>query len=211
MDIFGQNYDLENCTPEERANIEEWYAHNKEVDVPVDKEDPDGQYRTEADRVRTLANSDPMDIALALESLGGNSEFKPDLKGKDEYIKLYCMVHPLGGNLSVEDAAKQCGINKVTAYRRLTRLFVLNPEVYDLHKWPTKTQLDVYRLIHPDLGGLTYHEAARALKSTYQHVVQLMCRMRKTHPSAFAFERIRRPKIVSYNPKIHDEQATEKF
>ena len=211
VEVFGQEYDLSNCTEEERKEVEAWYEKNKEAEVPTDTDNTHGVYRTESARPVVGHDSDLLDIELALESLKSNPDFKPDLFGNPKFVELYLMVHPLGGNVSIADAAKQLGINKVTAYRRLEQVAKNNPGVYDLHKWPTKAQLDVYRLVHPSLGGLTYREAARALNSTYSHVVQMMCRMRATHPAAFAFERIKRPKVVSFNPKLHDTEVKEVF
>jgi transposase len=165
---------------------------------------------TEQDRGKFNKPSDDLNIELAIESVQGNLGFNPDLTGNPRHLELYRAVHPLGGNQTVEDAAKTLGVNKVTAYRWLDRVRADNPES-DLHLWPTKKQTDVYRMIHPDLGGLTYREAASALKCSYQHVVDMMARMRKTHPQAFAFERIRRPEIVRYDPSVHDDIAVEKF
>jgi hypothetical protein len=212
MEVFGQEYDLSNCTEEECKQVEEWYEKNKDADVPVCNDSPIGVHRTEEARSIMQAPSDPLDVVMAIESLKPNYEWKPKLIGKPASLELYVLVHPLGASMRVEDAAAKLGINKVTAYRRLLKLAETNPKTYDLHKWPTKAQLDVYRLIHPDLGGLTYSEAAKALGSTYQHVADLLCRMRKTHRAAFAFERIhKRSKIVSYNPAVHEGNATEKF
>ena len=211
MEVFGEEYDLSTCTPEEVKQVEAWYEANKEAEVTVDSDMPSGLYHTERVRAKSFIQTDDLNIAIALESLQGNTKFSPDLKGRTEYIALYLKVHPLGGNMRVEDASAELGINKVTAYRWLTKLAKDNPAVYDLHKWPTKSQLDVYRLIHPELGGLTYREAAKALNSTYQHVVQMMHRMRKTHPQAFSFERIRKPSVVSFDKYSHDEEVVEKF
>jgi hypothetical protein len=212
MEVFGQEYDLSNCTEEERKQVEEWYEKNKGADVPSDNDNGHRQYNTEGNRGIMHAESDELDIAMAIDTLKPNYEWKPKLTGKPASLELYVLVHPLGAHMRVEDAAAKLGINKVTAYRRLLKLAEKNPKTYDLHKWPTKAQLDVYRLIHPDLGGLTYSEAAKALNSTYQHVADLICRMRKTHYDAFAFERLhKRPKIVSYNPAFHEGNATEKF
>ncbi len=210
MEVFGEEYDLSKCTPEERMAVEQWYEKNKDDDVPVTSDITKTQTGA-ADR-RSVVNqpSEDLDIILALESLQGNATFNPELEGKPKHIELYKMVHPLGGNQRVEDAAKTLGINKVTAYRWLDRLLADNPTA-DLARWPTKRQLDVYRLVHPDLGGLTYREAAKALKSTYQHIVDMMRRMRQTHPQAFSFERVPRPKIVRYDPSVHDDTAVEKF
>ena len=212
MEVFGEEYDLSKCTEAEKQQVEKWHEDNKAADVPVDPDYVSGKFDCEGSRGVMQKPSDELNIALALEALNRPGMFAPDMNGKSSSIELYILVHPLGGNMSVEDAAERMGINKVTAYRRLARLAELSPEVYDLHRWPTKAQLDVYRLIHPDLGGLTYTEAAKALGSTYQHVVQMMCRMRKTHPTAFAFERIaHRPKVVSFNPVLHDDKVVEKF
>jgi hypothetical protein len=212
MEVFGQEYDLSNCTEEERNQVEEWYEKNKDADVPSDNDNGHRQYNTEGNRGIMNPVSDELDIVMAIESLKPNYEWKSKLIGKPASLELYVLVHPLGAHMRVEDAAAKLGINKVTAYRRLLKLAETNPKTYDLHKWPTKAQLDVYRLIHPDLGGLTYSEAAKALGSTYQHVADLLCRMRRTHKAAFAFERLhKRPKIVSYNPAIHEGNTTEKF
>lgn len=210
MNVFNEEYDLSKCTPEEVKEVEEWYEKNKEEKVPVAADYIDTNNRSDACRRMSTHESDPLDIELAMESLKGNKTFDPPLTGDTKHIELYKMVHPLGGNMSVYDAAKKLGINKVTAYRQLTTLFAINPEVYDLHKWPTKAQLDVYRLIHPDLGGLTYHEAAKALKSTYQHIAQMMFRMRKTHPQAFAFQRMHRPRVCRLNVATNDNQIKDK-
>lgn len=210
MEVFGEEYDLSNCTPEELKQAEEWYAKNQEADVPGVADSPSGHMITEDIRGKFAKPSDSLDVLLALESIQSNPNFNPDLEGKPEHLELYHRVHPLGGNLTVGEAASGPGINRVTAYRWLNRVMADNPTA-DLAQWPTKAQLDVYRLIHPNLGGLTYREAAKALNSTYQHVVDMMHRMRQTHPQAFAFERVPRPEIVRYDPTIHDDEAVEKF
>lgn len=209
MEVFGQEYDLSKCTPEELAEVEEWYEKNKDADVPR-VNDYDVNARSKVVKCQVQDKSNELDIALAMESLNGHPEFNPQLMGKPQHVELYKMVHPLGGNLSVDDASKVLGINKVTAYRWLEKLQLKNPTA-DLCKWPTKSQTDVYRLIHPDLGGLTYREAAQALGCTYQHIVDMMARMRKTHPQAFSFEKVGRPTIVRYNKGVHDDKATEKI
>lgn len=211
MEVFGEKYDLSKCTPKERVEVEKWYEKNKDEKVPVVGDSPSNHVDSEVDRRVNIKPSSALDCELALESLKGGSAFNPDLKGKPKHIELYRTVHPLGGNLSLEDAAKQFGTNRVTAWRWLKRLKTLNPDAFDLDKWPTKQQCDVYRLIHPDLGGLTYREAAKALESTYQHVVAMMARMRQTHPAAFVFEHLPRPEVVRYDPNVHDETVTQKF
>ena len=204
MTVFGEEYDLSKCTPEKRAEVEKWYAQNKDEVVPTID---DGLI---IGHVSQEQPSNDLDVLLALESLKGNPEYNPTLNGKERHIALYKAVHPLGGNKSVDDAAKDFGINRVTAYRWLKRIIKFNPTA-DLFQWPTKLQLDVYRLIHPDLGGLTYREAAKALNDTYQHVVDMMRRMRSTHPQAFAFERVVRPNVVRYNPTLHDNTAIDRI
>lgn len=211
VEMFGETYDLSKCTPEERAEAAAWYEKNKHENVPFAGDKANDQVRMEGRAAIDQKPSDDLSFELALESLRGNTTFNPILKGREQPIALYKLVHPLGGNLSLTDAAKQLGINRVTGFRWLKRLQVCNPTVYDLDKWPTKAQLDVYRLIHPDLGGLTYREAAKALNDTYQHVVSMIARMRKTHPQAFVFEHLDKPTISRYDPSVHDEQATEKF
>lgn len=210
MEVFGEEYDLSNCTPEELKQVEEWYDKNKEAEVPDATDHNDGTPRSEAGMSVHSKPSGDLDVLLALESIQSNPNFNPDLEGKPEHLELYRRVHPLGGNLTVGEAASGLGINRVTAYRWLNRVMADNPTA-DLAQWPTKAQLDVYRLIHPDLGGLTYREAAKALKSTYQHVVDMVARMRKTHPQAFSFERVPRPTVVRYDPSVHDDEAVEKF
>lgn len=211
MEVFGETYDLSKCTPEERTQVEQWYEKNKNEVVPTDT-DISSVQTSNGDRVVfTQMPSSELDCELAIESLKGNTTFKPDLIGKGKLVELYLLVHPLGGNLTLEDAAKQLGTNRVTGWRWLKQLKAQNPDRFDLDKWPTKQQCDAYRLIHPDLGGLTYREAAKALKSTYQHVVDMMSRMRKSHPDAFAFERLARPTVSRYDSTVHDDQTTEKF
>ena len=207
MEMFGEKYDLSKCTPEEAAAVEVWYDKNKQEDVSSAADSPSGRMITEDKRSKFEKPSDELSFELAIESLKGNNSFNPPMQGKEKYIQLYRMVHPLGGNMKLDDAAKILGINRVTAFRWLKRLKTLNPEVYDLDKWPTKAQTDVYRLIHPDLGGLTYREAAKALGCPYQSVCGLMARMRKTHPEAFAFERLARPTVVRYDPNVHEDVA----
>ncbi len=211
VEIFGEKYDLSKCTPEERTQVETWYEKSKEVDVPVAADTSSNRPITEVNKSIDVKPSGELDFELAVESLKSNTDFNPTLTGRPEVVAFYRAVHPLGGNLSLTEATQQAGINRVTGFRWLKRLHELNPDTYDLDKWPTKAQCDVYRLIHPSLGGLTYREAARALKSTYQHVVSMMGRMRKSHPQAFVFERLPRPTIKSYEPESHDEQAAEKY
>src|SRR4030042_1643389 len=210
MTVCGEEYDLSKRTPEERAEVEAWYEKNKHEQVPTDPDLPDNKYNTEDQRRKMLVPSSDVDVLEALESLKGNPNFNPTLNGKEQHIALYKAVHPLGGNKSINEAAQVLGINRVTAYRWLKRIIKLNPTA-DLFQWPTKLQLDVYRLIHPSLGGLTYREAAKALNDTYQHVVDMMHRMRKTHPQAFQFEKVARPKVVRYNPTLHDNTAIDRI
>jgi hypothetical protein len=211
MEVFGEEYDLDNCTEEQKKEVEEWYDKNKNEDVPPVKEElENGHYETEEKRPKLNKLSSADDITEALASLNGNTDFTVSFIGNPKHIELYKMVHPLGGNVSVDDAAAKMGVSRVTAYRWLNRLVGRNPSA-DFFRWPTKRQLDVYRLIHPDLGGLTYREAARALNSTYQHIVDMMCRMRETHPQCFSFERVPSPKVVRFNPAVHDDKVKESF
>lgn len=55
-------------------------------------------------------------------------------------------------------------------------------------KQPTKRQLEIYELIHPDFKGKTVQEAANILGITARAAYRRLDRLRKNHPNAFRFE-----------------------
>jgi transposase len=212
MEVFGEEYDLSNCTPEEVAEVEAWMEAHKGREAEIPRCNTPSELSLEHGHGDRLdAPSNDLDIAVAIANLERHTQIFSRMRGDSRQLELFELVHPLGAGLSIDDAAAMVGISRPTAYRWLKTLADNNPDWYDLHKWPTRHQLEVYRLIHPDLGGLTYREAAKATGSTYQHVKDMMCRMRKTHPQAFSFERIPRPTVVRFTPNLHDEEVKEKF
>jgi hypothetical protein len=56
-------------------------------------------------------------------------------------------------------------------------------------KMPTKKQLELYKLIHPDYVGLTLAEAASELDISVRAAQYRLANMRKTHPNAFNYEK----------------------
>jgi hypothetical protein len=59
-----------------------------------------------------------------------------------------------------------------------------------LHLLFTKRQIQLYELIHPDLGGLSIEDAAKELGITVQCTYRLKKRMKERYPYAFRYEDI---------------------
>ena len=70
-----------------------------------------------------------------------------------------------------------------------------NKEIQDwVNKTFTKKQIEIYKLIHPDLGGLELGEAAKKLEISKQAAYARIALMRKKYPEAFRFEYIKNNK-----------------
>jgi len=54
----------------------------------------------------------------------------------------------------------------------------------------TKKQIEIYSLIHPDLGGMSVEDAAEELGITVGNVYARLANMKKRYPPAFRFETI---------------------
>jgi transposase len=197
--VLGEYYEL---SDQESAEVSEWLAKNPEMA---------GEFDEEGNLAENGPGS-PLEIELALEEVKGRDDFISGLTaGLRKHQKAYELLHPLGGNMAIDDVAKEFKVNRATIYRWMEKLKAQNPNVYDLDRWPTKKQLDAYRLTHPEFGGLTHDEASKLLGITRQAVQQLLDRMRESFPKAFSFERMAEPEHVSYDPSIHDEQIVRKF
>jgi len=198
MEVFGEEYDLESCTPEERAEVEEWYEKNKDNMVP---QETDGRWEEEFAK-------GCLDI---YEMLSKRPRDDFGLVGNERHLDFYRWVHPCGLGTPFLHACKQFDITHKTGYNWLNKLKRDNPEKYDYDKWPSKPQIDAYVLIHPELGGCTQEQAARLLNITQQAIQTRLSRMRKTHYDAFSFERVAKPRMFQYNPSRDDENIVQKF
>lgn len=58
---------------------------------------------------------------------------------------------------------------------------------------PTKKQLELYKLIHPDFGGNTLEDAANILNISVRAARYRLANMRRKHPNAFRFEKHTEP------------------
>jgi len=173
-----------------------WYAKVKDDNSPDLVEKP---------------TTSPLDVEMALEELGANPNWKSGLDGNLGDLELYERVHPLGRNQTVAEAAKDMNKPKRWGFRALERLKSKNPDLYDLDKWPTKDQLDAYRLIHPEFGGLSQEDAAKLLGIGQPALCERLSKMRESFPGAFSFERMAEPEMLSYDPDKHDEYIVRKF
>ena len=195
MEVFGEEYEL---TPEEAKEVKEWADG-------VSKDNKDALLR-DKEEFETGIN-----YARAIDEIKGKETFDSGLKGRAESVAFYEAVHPLGGNKTMAEAARDAGIAGPSGYARLKTLKKNNPEKYDLDRWPSKSQLNAYRLVHPELGGCTQEQAAKILGVTQQAVQSRLDQMRQKYPDAFSFERVPAPKHYVYDSERDDDQIKWKF
>lgn len=70
----------------------------------------------------------------------------------------------------------------------------------------TKKQIEIYSLIHPDLGGYSIKEVSNMLNITTQAAQQRIARMKEIYPQAFKYEDL----CTNEQQLIADSNKTEK-